>query len=236
MGNSNSEHSSGLSSTKANKLFQNVDELNPTEDELQAVVEYTHKGDAPVNLVLRGKRTATRSAATRSALLDDLFQRARPTRQDATVFRVMTNCMFLARFKPGEKFVLDGFVSCTGDFEMVRPRIMLEKNRTSPTRCVLIIRVPSGSFGLDLSTVSKYPFESEVLLPRSSVFKLVRKSVDRSSIIVVAVFEVVLVAEPKLLPVLSLEDKEDVVIPATNGDTTGNSTDFSEEPPSKISA
>ncbi len=136
-------------------------DIPPTEEELQALSDYTGSGYAPINDALReGDIPADLEAAI--GALDSLLGR-QLLRRGRTVYRGL-NLGELHELEEGDVITELAFMSTTSDVDIAR-RFAGEGSRTN---VVLEVLAPGDSHGMDIAHLSEHPAELETLFARGA--------------------------------------------------------------------
>lgn len=133
-----------------------------------ALTDYTGGGYEYVNSYLRGQDVPSYGLASAKELqqeIDKSFNNAPPIPKNMIVYREMSGEP-LAGLKPGDVFQDKGFVSTTIKSDL----------NFAPGASKLEIRVPKGSKGIYIQSISQYKSEQEMLLNRGSKFKVIEEN------------------------------------------------------------
>jgi len=155
---------------KANEQFTKLDEqLSPAM--LNAVKAYTDGSYKELNKNLRNGRPMDAAQATLAAQLDAALSKAKITK-DTHVYRGVGHAaekFFGPNPTIGTVVIDNGYISTAKTFD----------NAWCGAKCKIF--VPKGSRALDVESMSLHPGETEVLLPRGSMFKLT--GIDKNGIV-----------------------------------------------------
>lgn len=139
--------------------------LDYEDDLVKAVRDYTGSTYRPINEALRANRKPDyEEVATTIREMDKAFKKAAPGKEDLFVYRGV-DASVTSRMEIGKVFQDDGFISTT-----VRPGFAKNWSKT-----VMQIYVPKDAPHIPVDAFSKNPGEYEIILARSSQFRVIGK-------------------------------------------------------------
>ena len=141
-----------------------------TDEELEALQDYTGSGYLRVNDCLRGDDDSDDAVERTIAALDSAIAKAISS-EDMTVYRGYDTRV--ASYLSNHVLKLGSVVTEPAFTSTSRTEIRARAFAEWPDGLVVRIKIPAGSNALDVSPYSVNPDEDEILLPRGSSLKVV---------------------------------------------------------------
>lgn len=152
------------------ETYTNMAKSPYSKSELDALSSYRGLSSGSINNALREGGSLTGQTGERIAAMDSAFRTVTPLPEGVTVFRGLGSTRL--EWKVGNIVEDRGFMSTTLSEN-------LAKGWSSNKGALLEIRVPAGSKAIQISGVSGISAEAELLLPRSSMLRIVSVTEER---------------------------------------------------------